>query len=106
MVPLHRSKAVSRSGPDPVMAPGLAITMNLVTGLELAPALAIAMNPGPGLERAPGLAIAMNLVPGLELAPGLVIARTFDQIHAALQSLNIIALLSRSRAAHYYVRPQ
>ena len=77
MVPLHRSKAVSRSGHDSVMAPGLAITMNLVTGLEL--------------------------------SPGLVIARTFDQIHAALQSLNIIALLSRSRAAHYLtmkMRPQ
>ena len=67
------------------------------------------MNPGHGLERALGLAIAMNLVTGLELAPGLVIARTFDQIHAALQSLNIIALLSRSRAAHYLtmkMRPQ
>ena len=63
MVPLHRSKAVSRSGHDSVMAPGLAIAMNLVPGLELAPALAIAMNPGHGLESAPGLAIAMNLGP-------------------------------------------
>ena len=54
---------MSRSGHDSVMAPGLAIAMNLVPGLELAPALAIAMNPGHGLESAPGLAIAMNLGP-------------------------------------------
>lgn len=58
---------------------------------------------------APGLAITMNPGTGLERTPGLVIARAFDQIQAALQSLNIVALLSRSRAAHFLtmkMRPQ